>query len=176
MGVYGLILIATAIIFPISHIVFLFGSMRASKAIHDALTESILGTTLRWLDITPTSRITTRLTQDIATGTSFPLDMWLFSIVSPVDDQLPTIFLWLVEKTLTMAVKLISVFLYSPIFIVPSISMGGVAVLVGKLFGKAQLSVQRELSNSRAPVLGHFEASVAGLGKVTLNRSARCQV
>lgn len=94
----------------------------------------------------------------------------------PVDDELPAIFIWLVEKTMTMAVKLISVFLYTPIFIVPSIAMGGVAALVGKLFGKAQLSVQRELSNSRAPVLGHFEASVSGLGNATLNCSAPCQL
>ncbi|KZP18368.1 P-loop containing nucleoside triphosphate hydrolase protein [Athelia psychrophila] len=147
LGVYGIILLITAIIFPISHTVFLFGTMRASKVIHDALTESVLGTTLRWLDITPTSRITTRLTQDIAT----------------VDDQLPTYFIRLVQNVMTMAVKLISVFLYTPIFIVPSIAMGGVGAFMGKLFGKAQLSVQRELSNSRAPVLGHFEASVAGL-------------
>lgn len=63
-----------------------------------------------------------------------------------------------------MAVKLIAVFLYTPIFIIPTIALGAVAVFMSKIFGRAQLSVQRELSNSRAPVLGHFEASVAGLG------------
>ncbi|KAF7968576.1 hypothetical protein HWV62_30061, partial [Athelia sp. TMB] len=147
MAVFGLILLVTVIIDPISNIYFLFGSMRASKVIHDALADSILGTTLRWLDITPTSRITTRLTQDIST----------------VDGTLPLVFSWLVQKVFTMLVKLISVIIYTPIFIIPSIALGIVAAWMGKLFGKAQLSVQRELSNSRAPVLGHFEASVAGL-------------
>ena len=150
MAVFGLILLVIVIIDPISNIYFLFGTMRASKVIHDALTDSILGTTLRWLDITPTSRITTRLTQDIST----------------VDDTLPTVFSWLVQKVFTVVVKLICVIVYTPIFVIPSIAMGIVAAWMGKLFGKAQLSVQRELSNSRAPVLGHFEASVAGLGEI----------
>lgn len=81
-----------------------------------------------------------------------------------VDDPLPTIFFWLMHKIMSMAVKLVSVFLYTPIFIIPTIVLGTIAAFLGKIFGRAQLSVQRELSNSRAPVLGHFEASIAGLG------------
>lgn len=153
MAVFGLIMLATATIYPVSNTYYLFGTMRASRVIHDALTDSILGTTLRWLDITPTSRITTRLTQDIST----------------VDDMLPTIFIWLAQKVLTMVVKLASVMIYAPACIIPSILMGLAASYMGKLFGKAQLSVQRELSNSRAPVLGHFEASVTGLGKTIVH-------
>jgi hypothetical protein len=33
------------------------------------LVEAILGTTLQWLDVTPTSRVITRCTQDIRAGT-----------------------------------------------------------------------------------------------------------
>ena len=37
---------------------FIFGCLRASRKIHKDLATSVLGTTLRWLDTTPTSRVT----------------------------------------------------------------------------------------------------------------------
>lgn len=43
-----------------------FGQLRAAKKLHALLMNSILGTTLRWLDTTPTSRVITRCTKDIA--------------------------------------------------------------------------------------------------------------
>ncbi|KAL1939038.1 hypothetical protein VTO73DRAFT_10298 [Trametes versicolor] len=47
---------------------FLYGSIKASRIIHQKLVRSVLGTTLRWLDRTPTARIVTRCTEDIQTG------------------------------------------------------------------------------------------------------------
>lgn len=72
--------------YNIGYIVFVYGSLRASRTIHSDLVMSVLGTTLRcvdvlvsgifvvlicltrWLDQTPTSRIITRCTQDIQAG------------------------------------------------------------------------------------------------------------
>ena len=39
---------------------------------------------------------------------------------------------------------------------------GGVC---GNLYMKARMSVQRELSNAKAPVLGHFSAALTGISK-----------
>jgi hypothetical protein len=44
------------------------GQMRASKKLHQTLITSVLGTTLRWLDTTPVSRIIVRATSDIGAG------------------------------------------------------------------------------------------------------------
>lgn len=46
-------------------IIFLLGSLRASTVIHNRLARSLLGTTLRWLDSTPTGRVVARFTQDL---------------------------------------------------------------------------------------------------------------
>ncbi len=43
--------------------------------------------------------------------------------------------------------------------------MGVVGGWLGHLYMKAQLSVKRELSNAKSPVLGHIGAAIAGLGK-----------
>jgi ABC-type multidrug transport system fused ATPase/permease subunit len=65
LTIYGLILLAMVISYTTGSGVFMFGSIRASRTIHRKLIESVLGTTLRWLDTTPTSRVITRVTQDI---------------------------------------------------------------------------------------------------------------
>jgi hypothetical protein len=38
----------------------------------------------------------------------------------------------------------------------------------GQIYIKAQLSVKREMSNARSPVLGHFGAAISGLGRAVI--------
>jgi hypothetical protein len=82
--VYAFFLIAAGIIYSLAYLIYVYGSMRASRIIHKVLIESVLGTTLRyvprqmldqgpyvfdrWLDKTPTSRVIARCTQDIRAG------------------------------------------------------------------------------------------------------------
>lgn len=77
----------TVLLFSISYITYIFGSLRAAKVIHSTLMASVFGSTLRyafrsspyfdadrparWLDMTPASRIITRCTQDIQASMSF---------------------------------------------------------------------------------------------------------
>lgn len=56
------------------------------------------------------------------------------------------------------------------LFYTPTIGMLGFVILftggvVGKIYMKSQLSVKREMSKARAPVMAHFGASIEGLGK-----------
>lgn len=57
-------------LFPVPTLVtqFLPGQLRASRQLHLRLINAILGTTLRWLNTTPTSRIIARCTRDIRAG------------------------------------------------------------------------------------------------------------
>lgn len=80
-----------------------------------------------------------------------------------VDTQVAQYFQWLVELTISMGMKLFAVVALSPIFIFPGIFVAVVGAWCGQLYIKAQLSVKREQSNARAPVLGHFGAAIAGL-------------
>ncbi|KAF8265084.1 hypothetical protein EI94DRAFT_1736769, partial [Lactarius quietus] len=118
LTIYGLILLVAIISYTTGSGVYVFGALRASRSIHRQLIESVLGTTLRWLDTTPTSRVITRVTQDIRACT-------------------------------TMLLKFLAVVYLTPIFSVPGIAIA--------------IAIKREMSNAKAPVLGHFGASVAGL-------------
>lgn len=63
-----------------------------------------------------------------------------------------------------MMVKLGGVLVVAPAFLAPAallaLSGGG----IGQIYMKAQLNVKREMSNAKAPVLGHFGSTMAGIG------------
>ncbi|KAH9028046.1 hypothetical protein EDB83DRAFT_2526408 [Lactarius deliciosus] len=145
--VYLLILLVATASYTMGFGVYMFGALRASRAIHRTLIESVLGTTLRWLDTTPTSRIITRVTQDIRT----------------LDSPLADAFFWAIEVSVAMFLKFIAVVYLTPGFSVPGIAVAVLGAWLGRVYMTAQIAIKREMSNAKAPVLGHFSASVAGL-------------
>ncbi|KAH9019338.1 hypothetical protein EDB83DRAFT_2508436 [Lactarius deliciosus] len=145
--VYLLILLVATASYTMGFGVYMFGALRASRAIHRTLIESVLGTTLRWLDTTPTSRIITRVTQDIR------------ALDSPLADA----FFWAIEVSVAMFLKFIAVVYLTPGFSVPGIAVAVLGAWLGRVYMTAQIAIKREMSNAKAPVLGHFSASVAGL-------------
>ncbi|KAF7377593.1 p-loop containing nucleoside triphosphate hydrolase protein [Mycena sanguinolenta] len=150
LGVYGCILLFALGVYCSSYLLYMFGIIRASQSLHRQLIDSILGTTLRWLDITPTSRVITRCTQDIrAIDNSVSRALWLLS-----------------DLTSSMLIKFGAVVLFTPIFFIPAIALFAMGGWCGRIYMAAQLSVKREMSNARAPVLGHFGAAMAGLTSI----------
>ena len=62
-----------------------------------------------------------------------------------------------------MITRLGAVFIFTPYFVIPAIAIALLGAWIGQVYIKAQLSVKRELSNAKAPVLGIFGAAINGL-------------
>lgn len=150
LGVYVSLVLSAAVIICCSFVIYIFGALRASRSVHKQLVESLLGTTLRWLDVTPISRVITRCTQDMRA----------------VDGPIPTELWWLAQMTIAMLVKFGAVVCFSPAFFLPGVSVAIVGGWCGQVYMAAQLSVKRNMSNAKAPVLGHFGAAIAGLPSI----------
>lgn len=150
LGGYALILSFLIVMYLSSNLYYLHGVIRACTTIHKKLVDAILGTTFRWLDKTPTARIITRCTQDIR-AVDGPIAQWT---------------LVLTEMSIAIITKLVVVVMFSPVFIIPAIFVAAVGGLLAKFYLKAQLSVKREMSNAKAPVLAHFGAAIAGLTSI----------
>jgi ABC-type transport system involved in cytochrome bd biosynthesis fused ATPase/permease subunit len=101
------------------------------------------------LDETPASRIIARCTQDIAS----------------IDGSIAQTFAAVVELALCMFVRLMGPVIFTPLFLIPGIVVAALGVYIGNIYLKAQMSVKREMSNARSPVLAHFEAAIAGLSE-----------
>ncbi|KAF8883986.1 P-loop containing nucleoside triphosphate hydrolase protein [Infundibulicybe gibba] len=135
-----------AIVYYISvyaYVVYIFGTLRASRSVHKQLIESVLGTTLRWLDTTPTSRVITRFDGPISEN------LW-----------------WLSGMTTSMVIKFGAVVILTPVFLGPGIFVALMGGWCGQIYMAAQLPVKREMSNAKAPVLGHFGAAMSGLTSI----------
>ncbi|KAL4243414.1 ATP-binding cassette transporter C [Abortiporus biennis] len=65
LSYYALAVFASFLFYSTSNATFTIGANRASRIIHDLLIKSVFGTTFRWLDRTPISRIIARCTADI---------------------------------------------------------------------------------------------------------------
>ncbi|KAG5653497.1 hypothetical protein H0H81_012707 [Sphagnurus paluster] len=65
-----------------------------------------------------------------------------------------------------MLVKFGAVVLLTPVFLLPGVLVAILGGWCGQIYIAAQLSVKREMSNAKAPVLGHFGAAIAGLTSI----------
>lgn len=72
-------------------------------------------------------------------------------------------FSWIVDISATMLIKFLAVVYLTPGFSGPGIAIAVLGVWLGRVYMNAQIAIKREMSNAKAPVLGHFGASVAGL-------------
>ena len=66
--------------------------------------------------------------------------------------------------TTSAIVRFGAVIVMTPIFGAPGALLVIIGIWMGNLFMKAQLAVKREMSNARAPIIGHISAAVHGLG------------
>ncbi|KAF8917347.1 P-loop containing nucleoside triphosphate hydrolase protein [Mucidula mucida] len=150
LGIYSSFTVGSAICYTFTVGVFVYGTLRASRSLHHQLMQSILGTTLRWLDTTPTSRVIARCTQDIQ-AVDGPLAMW---------------FQYALNVSMVLLVKFCAIVIVTPVFLIPSVAVAVAGVLCGQVYIKAQLGVKRQMANAKAPVLAHFGAAIAGLTSV----------
>lgn len=64
-----------------------------------------------------------------------------------------------------MLIKLSTVIFYTPVFLVPAVLTALLGGAIGQVYIQAQMSVKRELSNAKSPVLSVFGGAMSGLGE-----------
>ncbi|KAJ7091800.1 P-loop containing nucleoside triphosphate hydrolase protein [Mycena epipterygia] len=150
LGVYTAITVVALSFTSLDAILFMFGSIRGSKAVHKSLIASVLQTTLRWLDTTPVSRIIARCTSDVAA----------------LDGMLPGMLKDVIHVSSLMLVELCSIVLVIPQVLFVGTLVGFLGYVLGQIYISAQLGVKRHVSNAKAPILAHLGAAVGGLVSV----------
>ncbi|GJE99674.1 multidrug resistance-associated ABC transporter [Phanerochaete sordida] len=147
LGVYSLLFLLIAVFQFGQSFVDAIGRIKASRVIHEKLMSSVFGSTFRWLDVTPTSRILTRCTQDM----------------QAVDAAVPAALYVVVAVTIQLIARLAVLVLYAPIFLLPAAVVIMFGLWLGTVYIKVQLSVKREMSNRKAPVLDLYGSAIHGL-------------
>ncbi|KAF5327412.1 hypothetical protein D9619_003959 [Psilocybe cf. subviscida] len=147
LAVYSAIQVVSNVIYVTANLTYIFGTRRASRSISSQLIDSVLVSTLRWLDETPASRIIARFTQDL----------------DSVDIGVTETFSQVCDMVVLMFSKLAGPVIFTPIFLIPGLFIAGAGMFISNLYLRAQMSVKRHMSNARSPVLAHFGAAVVGI-------------
>lgn len=79
-----------------------------------------------------------------------------------------------IESTIYMFIRLGAVVVLTPQFLLPGLFIFAAGSWLAQLYIKSQLAVKREMSNAKAPVMGHFGAAIAGLGQCLLYLRYEC--
>ncbi|KAF5313867.1 hypothetical protein D9619_013092 [Psilocybe cf. subviscida] len=145
--IYSIILFTSIIVYNIGAAVWYRMTIRSSSTVHSLLVESLLSATLRWLDKTPVSRIISRCTQDIGS----------------LDSSLTLPFSAMIDLALCIIIRLLGPVILTPVLLIPGTIVIIAGVYLGTIYLKAQMSVKREMSNARSPVLAHLGVTTAGL-------------
>ncbi len=64
--------------------------------------------------------------------------------------------MYVVEISVTMLIKFVAVVIVTPLFLFPSVIVALAGAWCGQVYIKAQLSVKREMSNAKSPVLSQY--------------------
>ncbi|KAJ3759326.1 P-loop containing nucleoside triphosphate hydrolase protein [Lentinula raphanica] len=150
LSIYVILLSTIIIVNGGTTAIYIWGAIRGSRRIHEQLAQAILGTTIRWLDHTPTSRITTRFTQDI----------------NAIDTSIPEWTRFFLDQSLKLVLKLTAIVVLTPLFFIPGVLAVALGYTCARIYLKSQMSVRREMLVAKAPVLGHFGATMAGLTSI----------
>ncbi|KAJ7288436.1 P-loop containing nucleoside triphosphate hydrolase protein [Mycena rebaudengoi] len=147
LGIYSALVILSMVLYITVFLVCASGTIRASKIIHHNFVDTVFGTTLRWLDTTPTSWIITRITQDMGR----------------VDNNFAFAAVRFVELSIFMLAKFSAIVILSPAFLFPGAAIALLSFFTGRVYITAQLPIQRQMSAARSPLLAHFSAAISGL-------------
>ena len=120
-----------------------------------SLTTALTPRLARWLDITPLSRIVARCTAD----------------TQAIDITISQILHYVLGGSVFMISRVLAVCIVLPSFVVPACLVALVGGMISNVYMRAQLCVKREMSNARAPLLGHFSSAISGLGEYLFLRN-----
>ncbi|KAK1236146.1 hypothetical protein PQX77_000617 [Marasmius sp. AFHP31] len=151
--IYSGFFLGNVLIYTVGISALIIGAIHASKRMHSQLVESVLGTTLRY-----TYQVSTK-------GLIFNTDKFVFDI-RVVDGPLITTLKFFGEIGAKLAVKFFAVVALTPIFFLPGMAIAAAGMLCGQIYIKSQMSIKREMSNARAPVIGHVGSAIAGLASI----------
>lgn len=150
LGIYVILMLLQVSSYNASTLLWTFGCLRASRDLHQRLTTSVLRSTLRWLDTTPTGNMLSRFTKDIKS----------------CDSTFPRVFQGVSELTVTLALKFVLLIYMVPAFAPLALAVGVVGGIVGEFYVRAQMDVKRESSNAKSPLYSQFAAAVSGVTSI----------
>ncbi|KAF8927905.1 hypothetical protein BGZ47_001905 [Haplosporangium gracile] len=151
LGVYILLAIFT-MIFSIfgGYYITVFVSIRGSRALHAQLLDKVSRAKVRFFDTTPIGRIINRFSSDIST----------------IDESVNRTLLMFITQVITIVGIIGVISVNMPMFLIAAVFIVIIYGAIGMLYVPISRDLKRLNSNSRSPILNHFNETLVGIATI----------
>ncbi|KAF9298774.1 hypothetical protein BGZ88_004679 [Linnemannia elongata] len=147
LGIYVLLSFATLVMASLTNYYTIFGGLAASRALHQQLLRKVSRAKVRFFDTTPIGRIVNRFSSDIST----------------IDDDVSNGLQGLFGSFVTILGIVVIISVNMPLFMIPAVFIVAIYGIIGALYVPVSRDLKRLNSNSRSPILNHFNEALNGL-------------
>ncbi|KAF9150322.1 hypothetical protein BG015_007856, partial [Linnemannia schmuckeri] len=147
LGIYVLLSISTLFMAALTNYYTIFGGLAASRALHQQLLRKVSRAKVRFFDTTPIGRIINRFSSDIST----------------IDDDVSNGLQGLFGSFVTILGIVVIISANMPLFMIPAVFIVAIYGIIGALYVPVSRDLKRLNSNSRSPILNHFNEALNGL-------------
>jgi ABC-type multidrug transport system fused ATPase/permease subunit len=124
--------------------------IKATKLLHDKLLISVLKSTLRFFESTPTGRIVNRFTKDL----------------EATEDSIPQSIKSLIDCFMNLIKMIFIISMSTPLFIIALIPITIAYLLVQRYFVPSNRQLKRMQSVSKSPIFSHFSETQSGISTI----------
>ncbi len=124
--------------------------IKATKLLHDKLLISVLKSTLRFFESTPTGRIVNRFTKDL----------------EATEDSIPQSIKSLIDCIMNLIKMIFIISMSTPLFIIALIPITIAYLLVQRYFVPSNRQLKRMQSVSKSPIFSHFSETQSGISTI----------
>ncbi|TQS35541.1 hypothetical protein Golomagni_04038 [Golovinomyces magnicellulatus] len=124
-----------------------FGSVMASRHIHQRLVQSIIRAKFRFFDVTPLGQLMNRFSKDLQT----------------IDQEVAPISIGMMSCILAILVTIALVTFITPLFLIAAIPIGLMYVFVSIFYLRSSRDLKRIESVQRSPLFQHFGETLSGI-------------
>ncbi|KAG0210815.1 hypothetical protein BGX28_008951 [Mortierella sp. GBA30] len=150
LGVYVLLSAFTMIFATATNYYVIHGGLAASRELHQRLLRKIIRAKVRFFDTTPIGRIINRFSSDIST----------------IDDEVSGGLQQLFSCFVTIGGIIVIISVNMPMFIIAAVFIVAIYAVIGALYVPISRDLKRLNSNSKSPILNHFNETLTGLATI----------
>ncbi|KAG0256860.1 hypothetical protein BG011_004280 [Mortierella polycephala] len=150
LGIYVLLSIFTLLFAALTNYYTIFGGLAASRALHRELLRKVSRAKVRFFDTTPIGRIVNRFSSDMST----------------IDDEVSNGLQGLFGSFVTVLGIVVIISSNMPLFMIPAVFIIAVYGVIGAFYVPISRDLKRLNSNSRSPILNHFNEALSGIATI----------
>ncbi|CAG8497646.1 4035_t:CDS:2 [Ambispora leptoticha] len=150
IGVYVLIGLSSTLFASVRSYYMYWGSLLASKKLHNAMLDKILSAKIRFFDTTPIGRIMNRFSKDMET----------------IDQNLSPILMFLIYSLIATTTVILVISSVMPTFLIAGFFIAALYVMIGAYYLSTSRALKRLESTTRSPVYAVFGETIIGVATI----------